>query len=434
MPLVENSKRLFQLYIQPLAALSRLLDEGRLWIALLLAVATTFALHVPSMAVVTSPVAVAPDPESAPPPRSGIDRRAIPEEPLGPGILERSLERFTAYDAFSPFAPLIALALFVTPGIILWMSVVKGGGFTTVLTRDYLPLLLLLAMAWTAAFLPLTLFGLGTMAVHIPMPRQPILWWVSTAYFLALAGCAARVMYGVRLGEAAAASIMGGVAGIAGVMVRDLAGPLLYYAGSPLFLYFIYSLFQGDIRALGSGLSQRQNFRRQLELATINPRDSDAHYQLGLIYQQRRRVDEASASFHRAVEINDEEIDAQHQLGRIAIERGNPTEAIARFRKVAALDERHASGEVWRELGAALFTAGENGPALVALEKYTNRRPYDPEGLCWYGRVLAQQEKTTEAREAFERAIEAVDTMPSNRRREVSRWKSVAKDELAKLK
>jgi len=72
--------------------------------------------------------------------------------------------------------------------------------------------------------------------------------------------------------------------------------------------------------------------------------------------------------------------------------------------------------------------------AAAALAKYTDRRAYDPEGLYWYGKTLLRLDRPAEARELFERCIEAVKTMPSNRRAQVRTWGSRAKAELRALR
>ncbi len=106
----------------------------------------------------------------------------------------------------------------------------------------------------------------------------------------------------------------------------------------------------------------------------------------------------------------------------------------SQMKETAALDDKFALSDVWRDLGAACLGAGRIEDAEAALAKYTGRRPYDPEGLYWYGKTLAKLERKTEARELFERCVEAVRTMPPNRRAEVRKWGSHAQAELRALR
>jgi tetratricopeptide (TPR) repeat protein len=189
-------------------------------------------------------------------------------------------------------------------------------------------------------------------------------------------------------------------------------------------------MFRGDIGDIGFSLRQRQGFRRSMEAATINPRDASAHYQLGLIYQQRLQYAEAISRFEKAVQIAHDETDAHFQLGRIAREQARLQDAINYFSIVLEQDEKHSQSEVWREIGATYLAASMFTEAKDALEKFIERRSYDPEGLYYYGKTLEQLERRDEAREVFNRCIEAVKTMPSYRYREHRKWDKLARERL----
>jgi tetratricopeptide (TPR) repeat protein len=187
------------------------------------------------------------------------------------------------------------------------------------------------------------------------------------------------------------------------------------------------------LRLIGSGLSSRQNFRRQLELATLNPRDSDAHYQLGLIYQTRRQYVEAVSRFKQAIEIDPREAGAHYQLGRIALEQGRHQEALDCFCAAAEIDEKHSSNEVWRDMGIACFHLGDRANACRALERYVERREYDPEGLYWLGKALVAEDRKPEAAAMFKQAIEAAQSAPNHRRGVVRQWAGKARAEMKAL-
>jgi tetratricopeptide (TPR) repeat protein len=170
-----------------------------------------------------------------------------------------------------------------------------------------------------------------------------------------------------------------------------------------------------------------------LEAAAINPHDADAQYQLGLIHQERRQSTEAIRRFQAAVAIDPEETDAQFQLGRIAREQGRIEDALARFRIVLKQDEKHNLSEIRRELGAAYLAAGRFEDARRELEIYTDRRPYDPEGLYHYGQTLEALGDAAGAREMFRRAVEAARTAPRYRRRFTARWSRLAQKQAGRL-
>ncbi|MBZ5581767.1 MAG: tetratricopeptide repeat protein [Acidobacteriia bacterium] len=64
------------------------------------------------------------------------------------------------------------------------------------------------------------------------------------------------------------------------------------------------------------------------------------------------------------------------------------------------------------------------------MEIYTGRRPYDPEGLYYYGRALEALGDAAQARDAFGRAVEAARTAPRYRRRLTAKWSRLAQKEM----
>ena len=229
---------------------------------------------------------------------------------------------------------------------------------------------------------------------------------------------------------AGGAVVVGLAAAFGGLIAFLLLGQFMYFLASPFVLFYAYILLGADIQSLGDGLRARQHLRRQLDIAATNPRDADAHYQIGLIYQQRHQYDEAKRRFARAIEIDGSEADPVFQLGRIALEEERFEDAIELFRRAAALDDRCCSHEVWRDLGVAYFRSGRLEEARLALAKFAERRSYDPEGLYWYGKSLLALGKLDDARQQFEQCREAVETMPANRRRQLGKWKRMAAAEL----
>jgi len=84
-----------------------------------------------------------------------LDRGSLLFASLAAIVVSFLLPRFGF--ALSFYTPLLVLALFYVPGLIvlskLWASL--GGSSGAVFQRDYSPLLTCAAMAWTAANLPL---------------------------------------------------------------------------------------------------------------------------------------------------------------------------------------------------------------------------------------------------------------------------------------
>lgn len=331
---------------------------------------------------------------------------------------------------FSFYTPLLVLAVFYVPGVVLLSKLLGGlgGSVGAVFGRDYSPLLTCSAMAWTAANLPL--------AVAARMLPSAVLGYVTVAaylYFVALMFLAVRTVFGTENRTAIGVVGLSWIPLVAAILLWGPLRVVLGYLASPFILFYAYYFLGGEIGNLGSGLRSRQNFRRMLEAAAVNPHDGEAQYQLGLIHQQRHQYEEAIRRFRNAVAIDPQETDAHFQLGRIAREQGRLDDALAHFQTVRSQDEKHSQSEILRELGAAYLLAGRRPDACRELAAYIERRPYDPEGLFYYGQALEESGRVAEAREMFERAIEAARTAPRYRRRLTGKWSRLAQKRLRKL-
>jgi tetratricopeptide (TPR) repeat protein len=192
--------------------------------------------------------------------------------------------------------------------------------------------------------------------------------------------------------------------------------------GSPFILLMLFLLLRGYFTGIVSNQRARTAFKQNLEAATINPRDSSAHYNLGLIHQQRGELNEARERFLRAIDIDPDELDAHYQLGRIARAQNRLAEAISHFEEVVQRDQFHAQNEIWREIGATYIAAGQYADARDTLEKFLDRRPNDPEGLYLMGRAYAGLGDNQEATTSMQACIEAVKTAPAYKYRTEKRW------------
>jgi Flp pilus assembly protein TadD len=326
----------------------------------------------------------------------------------------------------STFFGLAAIFLVLVPVSIAvnaaWDSL---GSIGVVLRREYLSVVVPALLAWAAAYFPFALLQIAA-----PLFLFPLLAHMA---FLVLYTVCLRTALGSTTGHAVVSVAVGWLVAIAAFVAFPLVGNLSYFLFSPWVLYMLYRSFSPDVRSLADAVNSRRNFRNQLEAAMLNPHDADAYYQLGLIYQQRRQYDEAAASFRRAIEIYPQEADAHLQLGRVLRARGALTEALGHFETALKLDRDVARQEGWRDLGGALVDLGRPQDAIEPLERYTNHRSYDPEGLYYYGMALQGVGRKEEARQVFEQTLAAVQTAPKYRRGQVRKWEGLAKSEIRKL-
>jgi tetratricopeptide (TPR) repeat protein len=321
------------------------------------------------------------------------------------------------------YLPLLILALFYVPGV-LGLSALAGrvtGSFRIGFQRDYVPMLTCVASAWTAANLPLLLIAWFVPQLFTAAAGAAYLYFAVLVFF------AVRTVFGTGNGAAVAVVCLSWIPLVAAYFIWSPLRYLLSWLASPFILLYLVYYLRSELPNLTTGLRSRQNFRRNLEAAAVNPHDGEAQYQLGLIYQQRRQFTEAIRRFQNAVAIDPSQVDAHFQLGRIAREQGRIKNALEHFQTVVNLDERHSQSEILRELGALYVSARQFEDARHELAEYLERRPFDPEGLYHYGQALEGLGKTKEAREAYDRATEAASLAPSYLRRVAARWGRLAR-------
>ncbi|MDQ3800174.1 MAG: tetratricopeptide repeat protein [Acidobacteriota bacterium] len=447
---MENLRLLLALFYRPASAMSDIIDQGSWFFAVVMVflVSVAFfstvnsrlqsAYRIPdfyefyqpnfSMADEDSPAAEAVYNEAvAEYNRALAERRKVP-------LVGDNFFRFFSFEPSAFFQPVLTLSIFYVPAAILVLCVFAGvGNFGVVLRRDYAALATCSMMAWAAAHLPFAIAGIAlySQAATVSPEIYFAFWLASGILFGVLMIFALRTVFGANYGAAIFTVCLSWLAFSAGMYVFRYVSPFFF---SPFLLLFAYMYFggylRGEVSGLGSAFRQRQNFKRFLHNATVNPRDADAHVQLALIYLQRRQEAKALEHLNKAVEIDPNEPDANYELGKIARRKGDLQQALNHFSIVVEQNDKHALSEIWREIGATYLAANMLNEAREALEKYVERRSADAEGLYHLGKVLKAQGETERAREMFQQAIESAQTSPNYRRRELRYWSKLAEKEI----
>lgn len=456
-----NLKCFLLLYFRPSTAVSGFIDSGAWWLALAFFVATSFAFHFTvkeriftafgNGPVVNSSLTNRLQPgwrEISTPDDDESSTRVVMEEGYIFGA-HLSLERgrtalepvpvlgsrgqwLLAIIPASWFASMLALVLLFVPASIFTLSLMEPiGSFGLSVRRDFGTVVTSILFAWSATHLPFAIFGIIQDDKPLNGSWFLLIWAIATLWFALLATVILRTVYGCSYGKAAVAVIAAGPAVVLGARLFGYFSSVLC---SPLLLIYLWFISRNELSSIGTSYRQKQRFRQHLENSTINPSDGEAHYQLGLIYQQRAQETDAIASFKKAVEIDPTEIDAHYQLGRIARKQKLWQTAIDHFGAVVALNNKHSTSEIWREIGATYLGAGMFSEAREALEKYVDRREFDPEGLFYLGETYAKLGQNEKAIEMFNRCLESVATMPYYRRSAVRRWSKLAREQLSAVK
>ena len=252
------------------------------------------------------------------------------------------------------------------------------------------------------------------------MPRAALVILIQPLILFSLwAVVAVREVFRVAWWKAGLVVFFSALLMLPALMLLPILSALL---ASPFLVLLVFFLVRSYVADAQSAQRARASFRQNLEAATLNPADASAHYNLGLLHQQRKEFAEARTRFLRAVEIDPGETDAHYQLGRIARAEGRLGDAITHFGEAVSRDDSHAQHEVWREVGATYLAAGQFKDASDALERFLARRPSDPEALYLMGRVAAGLGDPGGAREWMQRCVEAVRTAPAYKYRADKRW------------
>jgi len=256
------------------------------------------------------------------------------------------------------------------------------------------------------------LVGYFVLLIVIPLPIFAVLMTITLATIF-------------RIGWAAAAMTTL-ISFLSLLCLPVLAQVFSFVCASPFLLLLLIFLLRDRLGDLLQTQRARQAFKQNLEAATLNPADASAHYNLGLVYQQRGEFEAAEKSFRRAIEIDPTEVDANYQLGRMARAQGRLAEAIADFETVVRQAPAHSQHEVWREIAHTYLEAKQYEDALRMIDRFLAERPSDAEGRYWRGQALAAVGRSAEAEAEMKTCIEAVRTSPAYKYRREQEWLKLA--------
>jgi hypothetical protein len=442
---MESLKAFFKIYVSPAAAMSDIIDTGN-WVfgaaAVLIVAAGFYASVNVHIQPAYSPRSFS---EYYTPTKGASDdvddkklhaaestfRRDDAARQRVPIIGDTFFSLFSVEPA-KFYQPLLLLSIFYAPAVVSLISLFSNAGsFGLVLRRDLGTLSVCTLYAWAAANLPIAILGFVIGAVGAPAVAFLGLWALGGLLFGVLMVFALRTVFGSNYGVAIIVVSIAWLSMSLGLLVFRHVSPLLF---SPFLIFYAVMYFGGsiggEVRGFGNAMRQRQNFKRFLHNATVNPRDADAHVQLGLIYSQRRQDEKALEHFEKALAIDKGEIDANYEMGKFARRRGELQKALDHFAVVLEQDDKYSLNEIWREVGATYLDAGVYDQAQLALEKYTDRRSGDPEGLYYLGKTLKAKGRSAEARTAFEECRDYARASPDFRRNTVKHWIKLAEKEL----
>lgn len=204
--------------------------------------------------------------------------------------------------------------------------------------------------------------------------------------------------------------------------------PIFYILSSflfalPLFIIFplLYLAFQRWHYMLTARKGDR-NLQRQLRLLTINPRDADAHYQLGLLHLKRRNLDAAEKSFSNALAIEPGDADYHYFMGRTRELQADWPRALEQYEETYRINPEYGHGDIFREVGKSYLHTDKLGNAIEFLKFFLENRTSDPEGRYWLAVVLQKMGKDDQMRVQLATILEQARSNPRFFRKENREW------------
>lgn len=121
------------------------------------------------------------------------------------------------------------------------------------------------------------------------------------------------------------------------------------------------------------GLQGKQALDALDQAARLLPQDAEAHLNLGNAMRVAGRLDDAAASYRRALDLKPDNAGASNSLGAALLKLGHVQEALTFFRRALAIDPAFALAH--GNLGYALQRLGRPDEALVSLQRAVGLAP-----------------------------------------------------------
>lgn len=186
-------------------------------------------------------------------------------------------------------------------------------------------------------------------------------------------------------------------------------------------LPFLYIFFQ-RLRELMATRALLRGFRQHLRTLTLNPRDADAHYQLGLLHFRSSHLDAALGYFEKALAIDPQDPDYHYYTGRVFEAKEEWQKAADEYEKTYGLNPEYGLGDIFREVGKGYLHTDRLEKALEFLRFFLQRRGSDPEGRYWLAVALRKAGKADEMRAELNTILDQARASPRFFRRENRSW------------
>ncbi len=159
---------------------------------------------------------------------------------------------------------------------------------------------------------------------------------------------------------------------------------------------------------IGVALASREDFdqavKHWLQAVEINPNYVEAYYNLGQAMCRQNQLDQAINYWSKVLQLKPDHVKAHGNIGAVLFTKGVLDQAVSHLSQAIQLDPNN--GEAHYNLGKAMFNQGKLQQALDHFSKVISLRPRDTEAHYNIGVILTRAEKTDDATRFFLKTIE----------------------------
>jgi len=195
---------------------------------------------------------------------------------------------------------------------------------------------------------------------------------------------------------------------------------LFILSGIGAFWYYFYVYRDSPSATRGFELPGAHDRRRIRELqAQIHHLDKAHHYfQLGDIYFQQGKLDQAEACYRSALEREPQDIDTRAHLGHCLLRQKKPAEARPLLEGVCAENPKHDYGHSLMALAETLAALGQTDAAIAVWQRVTENHSYPRARVQLAELYLAKGQPQLAAAEVNEVLADAPHAPAFQRKRE----------------
>ena len=164
--------------------------------------------------------------------------------------------------------------------------------------------------------------------------------------------------------------------------------------------FMIWNILGAANMGLGRLQAASDSFKKVLDL---NPTYAEAHNNMGVTLQEQGNLDEAIAAYKKALSLKPDYAEAYDNMGSALQGQGNLDEAIAAYNKALSLKPDYA--ETLYNMGSALQEQGNLDEAIAAYNKALSLKPDYAEAYDNMGSALQGQGNLDEAIAAYNKAL-----------------------------